>query len=91
MKFKQRVKQFFCKHTQVGVKHYPAPFLGHLFQCPKCNEYVAYFKEWNKFVGLRESWYQFYLEEGEKIRGKIVWYDGAWHKIEEVKEEEYGD
>ena len=82
-KLRQRIKQHFCRHTHAGAKLYPAPFLGHIFQCPKCQGYVAYFKEWDDFVGLHESRYRLYLEEGGKLHGAFVWHDGAWHKREE--------
>jgi transcription initiation factor IIE alpha subunit len=70
MKLKQRIKQFFCCHAyNNNTPKYTTPFLGWMFQCPKCNGYVAYFKEWDEFVDISERKFEFLKEEGKKLHG----------------------
>ena len=69
MKLRQRIKQFFCHHIYAGVPKYTAPFLGWVYQCPKCDGYVAYFKEWDDFVDISEKRYEIFREEGRKLHG----------------------
>lgn len=68
MKLKQRIKQFFCRHAyNNNTPKHATPFLGWMFQCPKCQGYVAYFKEWDDFANISEKQYEIFREEGEKL------------------------
>ena len=73
MKLAQRIKQHFCRHTYAGIVKYTTPFLGWMFQCPKCNGYVAYFKNWDDFVDISEDQYEIFREEGEKLFGVYIY------------------
>lgn len=71
MKFIRRIKQYFCRHAynkDTPKEH--TPFLGWMFKCPKCDGYVAYFKEWDEFVDISEKRYQLFREEGKKLHGR---------------------
>ena len=70
MKLARILKQRFCRHAyNANTPKYHTPFLGWMFQCPKCNGYVAYFKEWDQFVDISEKKFELYKEEGEKLFG----------------------
>ena len=70
MKLIQIIKQRFCCHAYNNdTPKRTTPFLGWMFQCPKCQGYVAYFKEWDQFVDISEKKYKLYCEEGEKLHG----------------------
>ena len=70
MTLMQRIKQYFCRHTYAGATKYTTPFLGWMFQCPKCKGYVVYFKEWDEFVDISEQRYELFREEGEKLHSR---------------------
>lgn len=70
MTLMQRIKQYFCRHTYTGATKYTTPFLGWMFQCPKCKGYVVYFKEWDEFVDISEQRYELFREEGEKLHSR---------------------
>lgn len=64
----QRIKQRFCHHIDhPNDRNHQTPFVGYMFQCPKCKGYVAYFKYWDDFINVSEKRYNIFAEEGVKL------------------------
>ena len=82
MKLIQRIRQRFCRHEDdPRSRNKVMPFVGYIFQCPKCNGYVAYFDYWNEYADITEKEHIIFIEEGVKL------WESGWNR----KEEEDGD
>jgi uncharacterized C2H2 Zn-finger protein len=46
------------------------PFLGYAFQCPKCNGYVIYIKEYDRYVNISEGEYNIFSKAGQRLHEK---------------------
>lgn len=67
MSLLRKIKQRFCRHIDDPSKRNKMmPFKGYMFQCPKCNGYVAYFESGDKYFNISEWKRDIFLEEGFK-------------------------
>ena len=64
----RRIKQHFCPHEDnPDNRNAQVPFLGYEFQCPKCQAYVAYFKNGDSYINLTDLQHNTVVEEGKKF------------------------
>ena len=79
MKLLQRIKQRFCSHEDdPRNRNKIMPFVGYIFECPKCKAYVAYFDHWGEYTDISEKERKIFIEEGAKL-----WALG-WNRGDEV-------
>ena len=68
MKLIQRIRQRFCRHIDSPKdRNKVMPFVGYIFQCPKCKAYVAYFDHWGEYSDISEEERNIFIEEGAKL------------------------
>ena len=68
MKLIQKIKQCFCRHEDDPRKRNKVmPFVGYIFQCPKCKAHVAYVDHYNEYAIISEDERDIFTEEGAKI------------------------